>query len=60
MRRSKKIYVIYFDTYEGLGEKVDYIEYATREEAEIKIMEYKRIDRICGNNNEYSVVEISK
>ena len=59
MRKSKK-YFIYFDTDEGLIEKVDYIEYATREEAEINIMEYKRIDRICGNNNEYSVVEISK
>ena len=58
MARNKKKYIIYFDTPEGLGEKVDYIEYSTRERAEVEVMRYKATDRICGNNNEYFIMEV--
>lgn len=50
-------YVIYYDTPEGRGEKVDLINYKTEQEAKIAIMEYRRIDRILSNNFEYEIVK---
>ena len=58
MAKKTKRYIIYFDTPEGLGEKVDYIEYPTRERAEVEVMRYKATDKICGNNNEYFLMEV--
>lgn len=49
------MYIIYYDTPEGKGEKVDYIEYKTEQDAKFAVMEYKRIDRINGNYNEYLI-----
>lgn len=57
MTRSKNKYVLYYDTPNGLGEKVDGIEYKTKQFAEAAIREYKQIDRICGNYNEYFIME---
>ena len=54
----EKKYILYFDTENGIGERVDYIKYNTKEEVNTAIMEYKRIDKICGNNNEYIVKEV--
>lgn len=58
MAKSKKKYVLYYDTPNGLGEKVDNIKYETKQFAENAIREYKQIDRICGNYNEYFVMEV--
>lgn len=57
MAKNKK-YILYYDTENGLGGKVDHIEYKTKEEVNLAIMEYKRIDRILGNNFEYFIMEI--
>lgn len=58
MSRRKKRYILYYDTEYGIGKKVDHIEYQSREEANIAIIEYEIIDRICGNHNEYFVMEV--
>lgn len=58
MSKNKNKYVLYYYTPNGLGEKVDYIEYNTKEEVNNAIREYKTIDKINGNNYEYYVMEI--
>ena len=58
MEKNKKKYVLYYDTPSGLGGKVDYIEYSTKEEVNNAIEEYKEIDSINGNKYEYYVMEI--
>ena len=58
MSKAKKKYILYYDTEYGLGEKVDHIEYKTKEEIYAAIREYRCIDRICGNYNEYFIMEV--
>lgn len=58
MAKVKKKYILYYDTEYGLGEKVDHIKYNTKPEAEAAIREYKCIDKICGNYNEYFIMEV--
>lgn len=58
MSENKKKYILYYDTPSGLGGKVDYIEYNTKQEADNAIEEYKIIDKINGNNYEYYVMEV--
>ena len=58
MARKQKRYIIYYETENGLGEMVDCIKYPTKERAEVEMNRYKATDKLCGNNNDYIIIEV--